>query len=364
VWFGIFAFLNLVIFGILTIALPYLLLEGTLGAPVVKSKITESCLNSNIYAKENYKLFKEQKARTDAVIDVCLDRLNEGCGSQYYLQQPQISKKRSDCPFPGDICHHGTEALEITHSNFTTFELGINSRPKLALNHRLTCAPVQLDSFLKFDSKEFGAGKTVISVTDGKVQGKTNTNEGNYMEPLYTMNGPNSFSNESSGKRAFDVPIKENGEFNLKVLPSYGYQKGERVTSFIHPGLRRKDGESFLIIQRAGRSRSVTKIDDPFFAAHQAVDFGNEVLTFPIRYIPDYEATALGCFEQFQFCDPDLDICTGWGGSLDNSLKDVETQLEKKGIDSGLEYCKSCIISIVLVPELKVNLRPPFVQLK
>jgi hypothetical protein len=68
--------------------------------------------------------------------------------------------------------------------------------------------------------------------------------------------------------------------------------------------LRRDDGTSFLVVYRAGPAIYHPEVDDPFFAAHYGPDgFIN----------PDYEATALGCFEQFQYCVPRHGICAPWG---------------------------------------------------
>jgi hypothetical protein len=73
----------------------------------------------------------------------------------------------------------------------------------------------------------------------------------------------------------------------------------------VHPGLRREDGLPFLVVYRAGTTTYGNKVDDPFFAAHILGPDGG--------FVPDYEATALGCLEQFQFCIPSHNFCTPWG---------------------------------------------------
>ena len=71
----------------------------------------------------------------------------------------------------------------------------------------------------------------------------------------------------------------------------------------MHPGLRREDGMPFLVAYPADPTDNINKVDDPFFAAHNPADPGHAGVFFP-----DYEATALGCPEQFQYCIPISDL--------------------------------------------------------
>ena len=56
-------------------------------------------------------------------------------------------------------------------------------------------------------------------------------------------------------------------------------------------------------------------MDDPFFSAHNKKNVYPDY-TNTSMYIADYEATALGCIEQFQYCFPPSPLpvpCTHWG---------------------------------------------------
>jgi hypothetical protein len=121
---------------------------------------------------------------------------------------------------------------------------------------------------------------------------------------LNTLNGPNKFSNESSGLIVFT----EKGPFDLTVLPGYTagtnyYDLPETQQLILNELLQRNDSQSFLVVLRAGLSQYTFPVDDPFFSAHNKKNVYPDD-TNTSMYIADYEATALGCIEQFQYCFP------------------------------------------------------------
>lgn len=67
-----------------------------------------------------------------------------------------------------------------------------------------------------------------------------------------------------------------------------------------------------MVIHRAGKSKHLDPVDDPFFSSHTPCFYEGDKTAFPV-YCPDHEATALGCLEQYQFCLPKSDFCTPWG---------------------------------------------------
>lgn len=315
-WFGFLALLNLAVFGTMGIVLPCILSDyAPGGAPIVRTRNTDACQNGDAYGFRQYNdLFVEQAVKTDKIFRACSEVSKGKCNVFYLLNEPWISMKRGACPFSENICQNDTSSVEITHSNITALGLGINSRSALLINHRLTCAPVDLDPFLNF---EIEPGRIFISLAASQTSLRAQTD---FLMALETVNGPNSFSNESSGRRM----ALDRGAYDLKVLPTYGIQTAciSEINDY-HPYIRRTDGDPFLIIHRPGRSRSWTKIDDPFFAAREEHEYSPLALETlaaaggsPRRwYYPDREATALGFLEQFKFCGPPIGDggCTVWG---------------------------------------------------
>lgn len=303
--FGIASIVVILFFLFMGVAIPWWLTEGALGTPIVKSKITEDCLKSDMPSHLLDILNRETRA--DEIFGLCRDELNAGCDSPYHLSDPQITKTRpTTCPFGGNICLNTTPSFEVTHWNISAFEMGVNSRSKLSMNQRLTCAPISLDPFLW----KFKDG-SVIYIPKLQSQFKLWSN---VSLTLSTTNGLNKFSNESSGVRMFE----EKGPFDLTVLPRYTAGTnyfGNPEPLELNELLQRNDSQSFLVIHRAGAAQYSMKVDDPFFSAH------NKAVLHPDHpdvdsYCPDYEATALGCVEQFQYCFPPSPLpipCTDWG---------------------------------------------------
>jgi hypothetical protein len=299
-YFGVAAIINICFFLVMGVAIPWWLTEGALGAPIVKSRITEDCLSSIV--KDHWVDTINRLSRADEIFRLCQDRLDAGCDSPYHLSTPQITKTRSTaCPFKGYICLK--DSFEITHWNISAFEIGVNSRSKLLLNRRLTCAPVSLNPFLSRPPNS----SSFIYVK------KAYFNQTVKMWPnisliLSTKNGPDRFSNEDSGLRM----VQEDGPHDLTILPwSSELDEPNEL-------MKRNDGVSFLVIYRAGRRLFPNMIQDPFFAAHRQASFPWTVFPDYPSFYPDHEATALGCVEQFQYCfppSPQSNPCTGWGST-------------------------------------------------
>jgi hypothetical protein len=151
-FFGLAAILNISFFLVMQFLIPYWLTEGVLGTPIVKSRLTDECRYST---QDHLWDILNRETRADEIFHLCRDVLNAGCDSPYYLSGPKITKTRpTTCPFAGEICLNDTASFQITHWNISAFEIGVNSRSKLLVNHRLTCAPVSLDPFLyEFDDR-------------------------------------------------------------------------------------------------------------------------------------------------------------------------------------------------------------------
>jgi len=162
---------------------------------------------------------------------------------------------------------------------------------------------------------------------------RNKTLQTNVSMSLNTMNGPNEVSNENSGFRM----AQENGPFDVNTLPRFWAGIGDVVENpdLMHRDLHRDDAMSFLVVFRAGASLYFGEIDDPFFAAHNpALSEGIEGLSYA-----DHEATALGCFEQFQYCLPTSGFCTPWG-TRSEQAQTVSKQLiiERDGVSLAELY--------------------------
>lgn len=327
-WFGFFAALNLILFVVMGVAIPWQLSEGVEGRALVRSRVTDNCsatlgMDTNAEFSDFQKSIELQQVKTDGIFQICQNKISHGCASEYYLQQPQITRRRIEsCIFPANICYNGTRSFEITHWNITASEVGLNSKSRVAINHRLTCTPVHLDSFLRFD--KYSPNSTVLSIASATCD------ERSYLQcrmTLHTMNGPNSFTHDSSGYRM----AMELGSRDISVLPrmpisSIGSWSFVPVDS-LHEELRRNDGASFVVIYRAGKAFYLSEIDDPFFAAHYE---SRRV------YYADHEATGLGCLEQFQFYTPKYDFSTSWG-LLSEQLLAMREYLDEKEDSAATE---------------------------
>jgi len=336
--FGMTALLNAVLFVAMGVAIPCIISEGTLGAPLVKSRVNDACLWGDNLARP------QDPHHTDAIFQLCdgyYSNKSSDCGQKLHLQPPKIMKSRLQiCPFPGNICYsNNTDPIEFMHENITGYDIGINTKSRILMNHRLTCSPVHLDSFLLPNLGPHHLTKISVQninfTADGFERGGFVTR---YVLPffdmtLHSLNGPNRFSNRYSGNP--DIFQGSQKSSDLTILPNIPSDQisvhGRPIyRSIIHPDLRRDDGIPFLVIYRAEKRQFsfMTPVDDPLFAAHRKCQ------TIRNLYCPDYEATALGCVDQVQYCISGSAFCTSWGPGYEEAIVMKKKFENEKDIDS------------------------------
>ena len=302
-YFGVLSLLNVLIFICAGVAAPFILSEGWINMPIVKSKFTEECFNTTFLTKK--RPIVSELPRVDAVFQQCRDQLGQDCVEQFYIKSPRIERARVDaCPFEKEMCIEGLQSLELTHRNFTAFEAGFNIKSEFTMNRRLTCTPVNLEPTLK-KSKH---GNQYITVQDTH-----HPFNQYYSMKIETENGPNRFSNESSGLKMKRLK----GRNDVSILPTTRTHTALLTREYLFPTLNRslqkKDGMPFIIIWRGGTVDYREPVDDPFLSAHQELNRRN----FP-TYCSDQEATGLGCVEQLQICLPEIGRCSSWGWQSQN----------------------------------------------
>jgi len=352
--FGILAALNGLLFLIIGIAVPVWASEGALGAPLVISASTARCIESPLYSPSGMHI----PTAADSIFHECSLGTAGHCDQDYSIPYDKIQTEQlSRCPFgqpytrpmtaglvsaskpeaieedaankaqtilkAENICSERASPIQITHWNLTARDFGVNSRHSFQMSHRLTCSPILLDKFL------FNLGNTTAVVIDRddiwsalatsiEQEAEDRENEiptrlmlwGMNFMSLVTHNGPNDkYPEERSGRLVWgvggprDVLVKPPVDMMLDALnPPDNYGK-------LREGpLVDEERRAFLVIHRPGRVAYSSPVDDPFFSAHDVIGGYNN--TF---YIPDFEATALGCLEEYKVCASGGGMCTDWG---------------------------------------------------
>jgi hypothetical protein len=91
--------------------------------------------------------------------------------------------------------------------------------------------------------------------------------------------------------------VEEGNGLLLSILPVPHSKITREIPGLLHPLLRQPDGQTFVFVFRAGATLqfSTRPISDPFFSA-------STLWQDHSFYVPDREATAIGCIERFQVC--------------------------------------------------------------
>ncbi|KAK5044871.1 hypothetical protein LTR84_010409 [Exophiala bonariae] len=331
-WFGIWAIINVAVFFVLGVFVP-LWLTGFLGTAVVQSKFTDTCTGHETNpARSRY-----TAELADSYHKRCLVSAPQppSCSqvSGIVGSMPQLYGGRDwPCPFGGDVCQNDVQPVQLEFKNLRPRDYGVNMKPQVLLDHRVTCAPLKTEKFMVVLRGEDGISidKSVLWFGHDPREGPLPNVSALYGTVLETANGPNQYSSNFSGNELSEA-LRARPAYDLNVYPSGG--SGGGVNEGLHPNLQRTDGEVFIIVLQPGRTYYGTDvpIDDPFYSAHNKARDTDS-------YIPDYEATALGCVEQFRLCVADKDnFCTDWGHTIDVILPITLNNSLNLNLESRLE---------------------------
>jgi hypothetical protein len=125
-------------------------------------------------------------------------------------------------------------------------------------------------------------------------------------------------------------------DFSIQILPGISSNITLETAKHIHPLLRLSDAQTFVLVLKAGGTwySSPNPITDPLFEARKLAPQS-------IYYIPDREATGIGCGEQTQICIdfPSGLKCYPWTKGLRDYPRTLFRDLQQfNDIDTVREY--------------------------
>jgi hypothetical protein len=310
-------------------AIVYLLTNNGEETPLVQSGWTPCCgrlgnrsqLDGTTEAKEAERLFL-----------TCMGGKSPNgmpCSTPWVGESaPQVLYWNTTCPFDNDTCLDTTPPVTLEHQ-ITAESLGFNTPHKVTLDHRLTCAPLALDGFLlnrysgPGQQKLYSFLNPKVALTDEWIEYASQ-----YALILNSLNGPNRLSQNYSGWNARNIssfPVDPNLQ-TFPVAPPHNLTAAQEI---LDPRLRHPNGTTFIMVFFPGQTvlRGAGPLKDPFFRASRELDLGTQMILPPgsppsdpengIGYwLPDHEANAIVCLEQYQLC-AQVDQCSGWRGSLE-----------------------------------------------
>jgi hypothetical protein len=332
---GLLALFNFLFFLAFGIFLAWFLTDGALGAPEVKSRQQPDCLDlwsgdiPDIVSNNDVALAK-------SIWERCNDKSSGDtyCDPGFAGPNGYVFSGWSQCIFDPSICLQGHPSVAFTRSNITAHDIGINSNTKMTTSHRIVCSPISLTPFVRNITLPAGSaeayGNFTISIQDPRFFNHSQDyNPLHHIEfdvNLWTDNGP------LSGMEAFLKRISA----SLHLLPAPSILNPARDPyEEMHPLLKIPGTQTFVLLLKIGRTMylSPRPINDPLFAAH-----------IPKRdwesyWVPDREATGIGCVEQNQICMtlPTGIKCYPWTKSVKDIPTEVFTDVERFYNNATLE---------------------------
>lgn len=295
-WIGLLAVFSVILFGCLGIFLSWLLTHGWEGTPEVRSKQTDACRDIwDKSASQNVSSILSDVVLAESAWATCSGREEtiSYCDQNFDGLKQYSTSIEARCPFASGICIDNHPIVSFTRTNLTPHDLGINSRLKLAVSHRLTCSAISTTPFI-YSGPETYKGSFLFSIQNPEL---VDNNTAEFNETLLSnMWTDNHFG---SGREMLD----RGHSFVFEVLPRSVPGSSTNQQS-IHPLLKRSDGKTFAFVLKAGAImyHDNAPITDPLFSATGAWDTALPPGEKPVYFVPDKETAVLGCIEQFQVC--------------------------------------------------------------
>jgi hypothetical protein len=249
VWIGPWAALNVLGFLGAGVILPWFLTEGFLGAPEVRSQQTHNCRDA---WSEGYPatLITSDVLLANSIWKQCLGEKPDDsyCGPNFAGMGTYVNSLQSGCIFPSQICLKDQPIATFTRANVTAHDLGVNSKVKIKVSHRISCSPVSLSPFIRRSERPAGAGTDYGNFFGNFSLSIQDPQADNVTDPLlklqlyiWTNNNP------GSGLEMFS---RRSG-FSLQILPMSSNIPLE-TPKYIHPLLRIPGAQTFLLVLEAG----------------------------------------------------------------------------------------------------------------
>jgi hypothetical protein len=280
-WIGLGAILNTLFFAGGGVIIPWLLADGWLGAPEVRSQQTDRCLDAWAeYMPENVTSVLSGILLSEATWEACYGekKSNSYCDPNFASIEGYSLKIGTGCPFPVPICLRDQPTLTFTRANMTPHELGINSRLSMTVSHQITCSTISMDPFIyqvpQPPSMQPYRGSFTFSI-----QNPLLINDLSQLNPDLSLN----MRTDNSLGTGLEMVEKGNGLL-LSILPVPHFKITRESSNLLHPLLRQPDGQTFVFVFRAGATLqfSARPISDPFFSA-------STLWEDPSFYVPDRE---------------------------------------------------------------------------
>ncbi|KAK3986381.1 hypothetical protein QBC44DRAFT_333407 [Cladorrhinum sp. PSN332] len=340
-WFGVGAIFNLITFVVANIVVPWVLTNG-LESPIVQTiQFTNHTEYRGYHLESQLRLEWAQLGHTAArLYEKCWLNATDGtdlCGREngIVLGRPTVHVSRDvPCPFNSrSACGPNTRPLQLEYINMTLTDIGLNTKTEQLLSRRLTCAPLNLEHFLRHDDTT-GTTWLHFAATD-------TTEPGFGGRPKLRQR-----LESRDGKKSLPSP---ESRWHRPIVPDLRYWTESYHD--LHPDLARDDGESTLVVFDAGGATYNRPIDDPLFSAHnKLVGLGGH--DFMPLWLPDYEFTAMACLDQQRVCMADKG-CTPYASR--EALNEACYLRDTKCPEGHM-----CTYSSSLVPRLVDILRAQF----
>jgi hypothetical protein len=296
---------------------------------------TDRCVDAWAeYMPENVTSALSDILLSEATWEACYGgkKTNSYCDPNFAGMDGYSLKIGADCPFPAPICLWNQPTVTFTRANMTPHELGINSKLSMTVSHQITCGTISMDPFIyqvpQPPSMQPYRGNFTFSIQDPSL-----VNDTSQLNPGLSLN----MQTDNALGSGLEMVERGNGLL-LSILPVPYFQVTRETSGLIHPILRQPDGQTFVFVFRAGATLqySTRPITDPFFSAStlwQDASF----------YVPDREATAIGCIERFQVCFDSKSAggyrCYPWMRALMDYPKEMAPELLLSfGLELMMDY--------------------------
>ncbi|KAI9668603.1 MAG: hypothetical protein M1831_001042 [Alyxoria varia] len=224
------------------------------------------------------------------------------------------------CPFSDGICKmNETQPLVIDSGLLDTQrQLGINSRPNERLQYRrkLTCSPLRTTGY----SRNFNVTRANNDDYPGDIG---DTKMGYEYGPVV--------GNNFNYTTAYDThTVLDLVRYTVEPYAALAGHTNELQSWTPIAALNRTDADVQLVLIGFNSMQYLQRCEDPVFKATTFIPTG-EMEGEPIGFwSPNFFMSAIACAESHDFCNPNNDKCTGFGGAYQSAIAGFQLGLNKQ----------------------------------
>jgi hypothetical protein len=149
--FRVVSVVSVIAFLTLSVVIPVFLTEGVFGLAEVKSRLTDHCFDLSEDGVQQLPFLQNIEANQlpHTLYQQCYAGIDGYYSPPFGGFQGPVIDRTDESPLDRSPCLEGSKTLVLVRPNMTAYDFGTNANIPFRYSHRVACAPIGLDPFIR-----------------------------------------------------------------------------------------------------------------------------------------------------------------------------------------------------------------------